>query len=343
MPLISAIVPARNEEQNISACISSLAQQKEIAEIIVVDDQSSDRTPEILLQLQAQLPKLKIFSAGQLPRGWTGKNHALWLGAEAASGAWLLFTDADTTLLPGALRRAMEDACSNQASLTSYSPEQLVGTFFERALIPFIYVRLARIFDFSRVNDPNLPDVAANGQFILIRRDVYWKCGGHRAISGCILEDVALAQRVKTAGFRIYFAPGQGVARTRMYRNFMQLWQGWTKNLYLLVGGRAAKAAREIALTFPWWILLLLTGWILDPGGAALPLLFVGIAAFVLQHGWYARNLRANRYSARLIVYYSFAALLYAALILSSGWKVRRGKICWKGREYPVPGPSADR
>lgn len=342
MPLISAIVPARNEEQNISACISSLAQQEEIGEIIVVDDQSTDRTPETLLQLQAELPKLKILNSGELPRGWTGKNHTLWLGAEAAAGDWLLFTDADTALLPGAVRRAIEQASSNQVALVSYSPEQLAGTFAERALIPFIFCRLALLFDFSRVSNPNSPHAAANGQFILIRREVYQKCGGHRAVRACVLEDVALARRVKAAGFGICFARGQSIARTRMYRNFAELWQGWTKNLYLLIGGSMGKAACEIALTFPWWILLLLVGWILVTSNAGRPLLFAGLAALILQHVWYARNLRANRYPTRLIVYYSFAALLYAALIVSSGWKIRRGKIRWKGREYPVAGPSAD-
>ena len=112
-------------------------------------------------------------------------------------GDWLLFTDADTYHLPGSTRRALADAADHDAVLVSYSPEQEMETWWERALIPFVYCRLAAKFSFARVNDPDLPDAAANGQFLLIRRDVYESVGGHASVAGEILEDVALARRVK--------------------------------------------------------------------------------------------------------------------------------------------------
>jgi cellulose synthase/poly-beta-1,6-N-acetylglucosamine synthase-like glycosyltransferase len=336
MPQISAVVPARDEEENIEAAVRSLAAQPEIAEIIVVDDRSRDRTPEILSRLATDIPRLKILQAGDLPRGWVGKNHALWIGAQEAQCEWLLFTDADTVLFPEAARQAMEDAQRYDAVLVSYSPEQLTQSVFERALIPFIYCRLARKFSFAAVNDASLADAAANGQFILIRREVYEKAGGHRAVADTILEDVALARRVKRAGFGLHFASGEGIARTRMYRSFGAMWQGWTKNLYALLGGTFASTARELAVAFPWLFVILLFTAIFSRGREGEWFFAAAMAALAIDHLWYARELAANRYSARFIIYYGVAACLYAATVVASAWKYRRGRITWKDREYPA-------
>ena len=339
MPQISAIIPARDEEDNIEACVASLATQTEIGEIIVVNDQSTDRTGEILARLSETVPKLKILESTSLPAGWIGKNHAVWLGVQHANCEWLLFSDADTVHLPCSAARALDDARVFQAALVSYSPEQITGLLAERALIPFIYCRLARKFNFARVNDPSLPDAAANGQFLLIRRDAYEKVGGHRAVADAVLEDVALARRIKQAGFRLHFASGQGIAQTRMYRSFAALWQGWAKNLYLLLGGTRASILEELSLAFPWPAISFIAVGIIMRGRAGLWLDALGIAWFVASHVAYARELRRNRYSAWFIIYYVLGVCLYAAIVIASGWKYWRGKVLWKGREYPVGKP----
>src|SRR5580700_7596055 len=248
--MVSAIIPARNEEASIARAVESVAAQPEIGEVIVVDDQSTDGTGAILAELASRIPKLKILNTGDvLPPGWAGKNYAFSIGAAAAAarGDWLLFTDADTYHLHGSTRRALCDAAEHDAVLVSYSPEQEMGSFWERALIPFVYCRLANKFSFARVNDPARPDAAANGQFLLLLREVYEKLGGHTAIAGQILEDVALARRVKGAGYGIYFTAPIGTVRTRMYRSFGAMWQGWTKNLYPLMGGKPTSVLVEIA------------------------------------------------------------------------------------------------
>ena len=182
--MVSAIIPARNEEASIARAVESVAAQPEISQVIVVDDQSTDRTAAILVELAARIPKLKILHTGALPPGWIGKNYAVALGADAAQGDWLLFTDADTCHMPGSTRRALTDAVDHNAVLVSYSPEQELGSFWERALIPFIYCRLSAKFSYVRVNNPKLLDAAANGQFLMILREVYQKVGGHSAIAG---------------------------------------------------------------------------------------------------------------------------------------------------------------
>ena len=343
--LVSAIIPARNEEASIARAVESVGAQAEVDEVIVVDDESTDRTGAILEELQARVPKLRVLRAGELPEGWVGKNWALSVGAAEARGEWLLFTDADTFHLPGAMRTALADAAMHGAALVSYSPEQELETWWERALIPFVYCRLAERFSFSRVNDPALADAAANGQFLLVRRDVYEKLGGHGAIRGEILEDVALARNVKNAKLGIYFAAPLGVVRTRMYRSFGAMWQGWTKNMYPLVGGTAGSVIQELVKVSPIVGTLLACTFVWHAGrGGHVDWTFVGVFLLIMltfRLIRYARQLLQNRYPVRFIGYYVPAVSMYVAVLLASWWKNTCGHVVWKGRRYPAGAPSA--
>jgi len=332
---ISAIVPARNEERTIARVVASLAEQLEIREIVVVNDQSSDGTAGILERLVAEQPKLRTFDAGPLPPGWVGKNHAAWLGAQRAMGDWLLFTDADAVHLPGSAARALEDAESSEAALVSYSPEQEMHTWWERALIPFIYCRLSQLYSYAAVNNPNSPAAAANGQYLLIRRDAYEQIGGHAAVRAEVLEDVALARLTKSAGFRLHFGPGDQISRVRMYASFGAMWEGWTKNLLPLVTWSGQKVTRELLSVIPWipLLCLLLTPWHLALGALGL-LLLAG------RHASYAALLRKNRFPVYSVLYYLAGMGLYCAALLASDLHYSRGRIVWKGREYPVAAPA---
>src|ERR1700756_2694863 len=145
---LTAIVPARNEETSIETCVRSLARQAEIAKIFVVNDQSTDRTPEIVCGLMREIQNLRLWEAGEIPAGWTGKNHAVWEGAKHATSRWLLFTDADAELRDGAAARGLRIAEETGAALVSFSPEQITESWYENALIPFVYCRLAKYFSY---------------------------------------------------------------------------------------------------------------------------------------------------------------------------------------------------
>jgi chlorobactene glucosyltransferase len=338
--LISAIIPARNEEATIARTVESVSAQPEIGEVIVVNDQSTDQTGAILSELATRLPKLKVLSVDALPIGWIGKNYAASVGVAAASADWLLFTDADTYHYPGSARRALCDAVEHQAVLVSYSPEQEMETFWERAMIPFVYCRLAERFSFARVNDPRWPDAAANGQFLMVQRDVYHFVGGHAAVAGMVLEDVALACLVKQKCHGIYFTAPIGVVRTRMYRSFTAMWHGWTKNLYPLVGGDFKSLILELVEVFPAFeagllFLALLSFGAIGPAlSVLLPALVVGsLLGRVIR---YASVLDRNLYRARYIQYYLPGMVLYGAALIASWWKNTRGEIIWKGRAYPA-------
>jgi glycosyltransferase involved in cell wall biosynthesis len=332
---VSAIIPARNEERTIARAVRSVAEQPEIREIIVIDDQSSDRTGEILRQLGAEQPKLRAFQAPSLPAGWVGKNHAAWLGAEKAGCDWLLFTDADAMHLPGSAARALADAGSFGADLVSYSPAQEMHTWWERALIPFVFCRLSQLYSYTAINNPESPAAAANGQYLLIRRDGYEKIGGHAAVREEVLEDVALARLAKASGFRLHFGPGDQICRVRMYSSFKAMWEGWSKNLLPLLRWSGQRVTHELLSVMPWIPLLCL---LLTP----FHLLFGALGIFLLagRHASYAALLRKNRFPLSSVIYYLVGVFLYCAALLASDWGYARGKIAWKGREYSVATPA---
>jgi glycosyltransferase involved in cell wall biosynthesis len=331
---ISAIVPARNEELSIAACIDSLLAQPDVLEIIVVDDQSSDRTAEIVRQRRASQPRIRLLESGGVPPGWVGKNHAAAEGAKAATQAWLLFMDADAELLPGAGARAREIANESGAGLISFSPEQITVRWYEKALIPFIYCRLARKFSYSAVNDPKSRVAAANGQFLMIHRSVYDAIGGHDSVAGEVLEDVGIAKRVKAAGYGMRFGSGAGVVRARMYRSFAAMWEGWKKNLYRLIGGTPGDLRAEYGAIIPVipFALILFGLWF--------PLaILAGVTLLLARQLRYGAELSRNQYPFRFIIYYVPAVLLYAAVLAASRRGYAKGKLAWKGREVVV-GPA---
>ena len=328
---VSVIIPARNEERMIRRVVGSLAEQPEVSEILVVNDQSTDGTAQVLESLAAEVPKLRAFDAGPLPDGWVGKNHAAWQGAQRASGTWLLFTDADALHLKDSTARALLQAAASGAGMLSFSPAQEMHCWWERAMIPFVYCRLAQLYSYAAVNDPQSLAAAANGQYLLIRRDAYEAVGGHAAIRGEVLEDIALARRAKDAGVRLHFAPDDGMVRVRMYANFRAMWEGWTKNLCPLVTLPGQRVTGELLSVLPWIPLLCLA---LAPASSIFAVL--GVLLLAGRHAGYAAALRRNRFPPSSVVYYMAAVPLYCAALAVSDWHYARGRVTWKGRVYPV-------
>lgn len=198
-------------------------------------------------------------------------------------------------------------------------------------MIPFVYCRLSQLYSYAAVNDPRSPAAAANGQFLLIHRDAYEAIGGHAAVRGEVLEDVALARRAKHAGVRLLFAPDEGLVRVRMYSSFRAMWEGWTKNLCPLVTGAGQRVTRELVYALPWIPLLCLA---LTPRYPIAGIL--GVLLLAGRHAGYAAALRRNRFPVSSVVYYMVAVLLYCGALAASDWHYARGRVTWKGREYPV-------
>ena len=243
-PQVSVIIPARNEEACLPACLRSITSQPGVEfEIIVVDDQSRDSTAEIARSFSG----VTVLSTAELPPGWSGKCNAVWTGARKARGEWLLFTDADTVHLPGSLLRSLHEARRDRLALLSYSPEQDVSGLVQWAVMPAIFAELASAYPPREVCDAKNPIAAANGQYLLISREAYEAVGGHAAVCSSLLEDLELAKLVKASGRAIRLRHGKGLVRTRMYRDARSLIEGWTKNLSLLFPKAGALALARIA------------------------------------------------------------------------------------------------
>jgi glycosyltransferase involved in cell wall biosynthesis len=339
---VSVIVPARNEEAVIAACVNSLLPQPEIAELLVIDDQSTDRTAAVVQELTQNHRKLRLLSLKELPAGWVGKNNAVWRGAREANGEWLLFTDADAVHEADSAQRALTVAAQQDAALVSFSPEQVMQSWYERALIPYVYCRLASRFSYAEVNDVKKSAAAANGQFLMIRRDVYNAVGGHASVADEVLEDVALATRVKRAGYRIWFGSGQRVVRVRMYRSFRAMCEGWKKNLYPLMGGNAEGVSRElfraIGPVLAMLVAAISTWGLTENWFASLAVLAAGFVAIALASD---DELRRSHFAHHLGWYGVPGRLLFARVLWASSREYRKGKLTWKGREYPVPASRA--
>ena len=345
LQVISVIVPARNEQRNIAACLAALqAQTYPNLEIIAVDDRSSDRTPAILAELAANDPRVRVIAGRELPAGWAGKPHALWQGAQAASGEWLCFIDADTFARPELIASAYAAALAHQASLLTLLTDQRLESFWEKTILPLVFTALSVGFSPRRVNDPSRPDAIANGQFMFFHAPAYQAIGGHQAVADSIVEDRDLARRVKAAGLRLVVADGRAVAATRMYTRFSEIWEGWTKNIFLglsddprlaWLGVLGALLCFLGAFGLPGWVLAGLL-WLPNGGGAmaALVVLQAAIAILYLVY-WRLQAAQAMRISPWYAFSFPLGALIFGAMMVNSAYRVLSGRgVTWKGRQY---------
>jgi glycosyltransferase involved in cell wall biosynthesis len=333
IPEVSIIVPARNEEASLGDCLESLTAQIGVAfEIIVVDDASSDRTREIA----QRFAKVQVLSAGTLPDGWTGKNNAVIAGAKEARAPWLLFTDADTVHVPGSLARALAEAKRERADLLSYSPEQVVVTFAERAVMPIVFAELAAKYPSQKVREQNSGIAAANGQYILVNRAAYDAVGGHAAVATEILEDVALARLFRNKDKHVYFRYGGDAVRTRMYRNWAQLREGWTKNLALLFPQPEQLAVRSLLLWLAAWSAL----GVAVSGAVSQHFARIAFALFWLL--LYRRIRVAHFAPANNLIAIAFGLPMFAYLLVRSKKAHANGQVSWKGRAYRTGAPSGN-
>lgn len=344
-PKVSVCIPARNEENNIRRCVeAALRQNYPNFEIIVLDDRSTDSTLTLLNDIASRDSRLLPISGSDLPDGWAGKPHALYQAAAVAKGEWLCFVDADTFLAPNALSAVYAKAIETKADLFTVMTKQILGSFWERTVMPLVMTALSVGFSPRKVNDPSRRDAVANGQFIFIKRSIYDLIGGHEKIKDQIVEDKALSENVKWNGHRLVVADGRLVVSTRMYTSLPSMWEGWTKNIYLglrdhpsllLLGAFGATLALIAALFLPVWPLLGLV-WFFNGGGWMALGVFVQalfVWGYLISHR--VRIAQLMEIPAWYGLTTPLGAGVFAAMMLTSAWKVLTGQgVTWRGRKY---------
>ena len=338
LPLVSIVVPARNEERSIEACVRSLCTQRWVrSEVIVVDDRSADGTSRILEDLANEFPLLRVVRGEPLPSGWVGKPWALAQGARHAVGAWLLFTDADGVHAAAGVASALHVALAARADALTIVTGQELGSFWERAVLPSVLgMILFASGTFGELNDSTKPKQAlANGQYILVRREAYEALGGHAALRDQIIEDVVFARRLKADGrFRLLVADGHTFARVRMYRSLGEIWLGFTKNVYAGADGRLATLAGGLLFL------------------ACLSVAPLALAAYALATRRYVQaaealactfatvsvsawSFRRAGVSWKLALFQPFGCAMLGAITLNSTWRILSGRgVEWRGRRY---------
>ena len=344
-PFITIVIPARNEEANIERCLDSFLKQsyyRNQFEIIVVDDNSTDNTAPIVKSLLDEHSELFLISAEELPAGWTGKNHACWTGVNHAKGEWYCFVDADVVSEPRLLETAIQFANSKQLGLLSINPFQELISVSERCLLPGIFFAIAASMNFKNANDPTSPEAIANGQFMLFKRSVYDSIGGHKAVRSEIMEDIALARLVKRSNYTVCWVFGDDMIRTRMYQSFLNIWEGFSKNIADIMNVKSSGGAIYICLKslLLGWMPLILPLWafihilqnernIFSYWGFGL-----AMAGSAIMFICAISTIRFLKIPLRYFLAFVLGLTMHTALTIDCLWKRKRGKSKWKGRTY---------
>jgi chlorobactene glucosyltransferase len=336
-PPVSIIIPARNEENTLPACLASLVKLDYPAwKVIVVDDHSSDQTVTITEPFIQDHSNLKVIQSKDLPSGWTGKNWANYQGVEASESEWILFTDADTEFFPDALSAGITYAQDEDLDMLSLLPQANMTNFWDKITLPIIGGLIMAWCPFVKVNNPRSAIAGAVGAFILIKRKVYQAVGGHAAIRGKIVDDREFAILVKSSGYKFHLLNGTEIYRVRMYDSFKSLWEGWSKNLFLGMDKSYFNAGIAIIIiffitVFPFLVLL---GWLMRynwPVGSGAGILSANLAIM-----WIYMRLQ-RMFKGNLSAAYGLSlplgGTLVISLIINSIFRYHRG-ISWRGRNY---------
>jgi chlorobactene glucosyltransferase len=339
-PSLSVLIPARNEAQNIEACVRSVLASgwPGALEIICIDDRSTDDTGPILARLSAEDARVRVVAGRDPPAGWLGKPHALHLGQAAATGTWLLFLDADVRVAPDGLRRLLGRVLAQEAEMASALGRLTVDSFWERVVQTRMGAVIAGGNPLPEVNDPEHERALANGQCLLFSRAAYDRLGGHEAIRGSVLDDVDFAKRAKAekVRYRLYYGPG--VFSCRMYTGLREIWHGWTKNLfpalsYSLIATAVVTLLLFVTTLLPFVLLaknlaLLALGLPYEPALLALEVAACGLilatdAVGHAQHG----------YRWGLFFTFPLGMAIVIAVFWNSAWRIKSGRgAIWKGR-----------
>ena len=337
-PPLSVCVPARNEERGVEACLHSLLNQNyPNFEVIAIDDNSTDRTGDIMRNLAQENSRLKVLKAADLPEGWLGKPFALHQAFKVTRGEYLLFTDADPVFKPTALNTAVHVMRERDLDVLTLMPKAEFGSFWERAVQPVIFGFIASLTRFKNVNDPDHRSAMGFGAFLMFRRSAYEKIGGHEAGKSDVLEDVLIAKRAKRAGLKLFVADAKHLFSIRMYFGLKEIWFGWEKNMFLAMKKSVLKATYNVAVVlgfvFTPYIILAINifeqiGW-LWIGMALVGVVLVSAAAYKT-----CDEMELNRNNA---VLFPMGALVMAAIMANSMFHTLvRKKTKWRGRVYSV-------
>lgn len=339
-PLVSVCIPARNEEANLPHVVASLLRSTHPQiEVLVYDDQSSDRTPQILRELQSRDPRVRAAPTQPLPDGWVGKQWACHQLGLAAKGQWLLFTDADVRFGPGAVSSSLDAARALGADMVSTFPQEETGSLAEHLVVPMIHFLLFSYLPMGQMRGSTAPSASAGcGQFLFVRSDAYHAIGGHSSWKDSMHDGIRMPRTLRRAGYRTDLFDGSPHVSCRMYTGLAQTWRGFAKNAYeglgsvpLLVFLTVLHLVGHVA---PWAVLgaALVSD---DARGAPLVLALAAVLLAISQRMILARHFRQHWVG---VVLHPLAVLMMTAIQWHSFVLSKQRRRAWRGRTAPASG-----
>ncbi|MEA2015844.1 MAG: glycosyltransferase [Actinomycetota bacterium] len=338
-PLVSVLIPARNEEANIKRCLLSLTKQDYTnIEILVLDDSSTDSTAEIVKGLSKKDKRIRLYHGKKLKKGWMGKPYACHQLAGYASGDYLIFTDADTLHFPGSVSGAVASLLRNKLGGLSVFSKEIMVTIHERMMVPFgVYMILCFMPLFLVKKAKSALFCTAIGQFMLFKRDVYEKIGGHESVKSEVLEDIKISKRVKRAGYKFMIFDGRNNLYCRSYRSFREVIRGYSKVLFAAFDYRLpiisviiVLASAVLLFPFLWLVPAIIFKW---------PMIVIELmvlqAAIILA----TRIVFSIRFRSRAIdiLLHPFSVIYLVLIAINSVFNTIAGTgVNWKGRVYDI-------
>ncbi|HNT75309.1 MAG TPA: glycosyltransferase [Anaerolineae bacterium] len=333
-PLVSLLVPARNEAAGIAETVRRLlAQDYPCYELLLLDDHSTDGTADVARAAAGADARLRLLQGAPLPTGWQGKSWACHQLAEAAHGELLVFTDADVAWEPGALARLVGEMQRRGSDLQTVWPTQITVTWGERLIVPLLAFVIVGYLPVLAVHHiPWSIFAAAIGQCLAFRRSAYHAIGGHAAVRASIMDDMAFAKAIKQRRLKLRMADAAGLIRCRMYRHWTEVRDGFAKNI--LAGHSHSLLLLLLSWAFHWLVFLapwvwLGLGWLGGPPGWPLwPLCLIGLGV-----GVRAISAALSRQRLADALWLPVSVILMARIATQAiAWKVRHGGVYWKGR-----------
>lgn len=345
-PLVSILIPSRNEETNIERCIKAfLKQDYPKLEILVLDDNSTDNTYNIVKKISEKNKNVKVFKGKPLPQGWLGKNFACFQLSRFAKGEYFVFTDADTHHLKNSISSSLAALLNNGLDALCPFPREIMVTIHERMSIPFMNFVILLFMPLALIRKSKNPLFCTGvGQYLLFRREVYFGMGGHAAVKGKILEDVQITKKTKEMGYSYMIFDGRKIISCRMYKNFKQVFTGYSRFLFSAFDYNISMLT--IAIIF--FILLFLLPNIFFPIGLILYhwpreiLLSIFIQISIVS---FIRMINALRFKEKLLdIFLSPLSIVYIIFMaINSVLQNKLGNgIYWKGRIYQAESKSND-
>jgi len=336
LPFVSVLIPARNEEINIEKCVSSLLKSDyPNLEIIVIDDNSTDETYKIVKEISAGQDKLKVIKGKKLPPGWNGKNWACYQLSHAAGGDWFLFTDADTIHKPHSISTALASAQRRKSDFVSCIPGFITKTWAEKLYFPVIHFVFVALFPFRMMNFSKDSRLSfAMGPFLFIEKDFFFSWGGYEAIKTEVVDDIAMAKKVKEYNGRISIIDGTQFMDVRFYRSFKEVWNGFSKNSYEALGRAPHLLFVLLLACYYLFIYPYIALWAAVESQQSLTLPLLQVITLALIKLILSLRFKTGIISGQLHP----LTVIFAVLILLNSFRLSlfKKKFEWKERFYPV-------